>query len=274
MIWTFLIILWVLFLTMFLVGVLSVRQGTQVLGVRFLPEHRYAPEIKAVVRRFAIGMAAVLVVLAAVSCVLLLPAVRAYGEILMFLLVVADLAGSWLCFSASQKALLRLRKEKGWTPPVRTDVTVDLSVSREKKILAVGDLAREFDDAFGCREFRILDRPVTIYFQTDGVISAVRCLPCPIGAAGLAGLHLAQVTGVMLGDEERIEIEVLVVEPFQMPFGLGVAQATSLLVGEGLPLTQVIPVMDGFQQAIDLAMPPEGVAPDGHAIACVETGRF
>ena len=43
MIWTFLIILWVLFLTMFFVGVLSVRQGTQVLGVRFLPEHRYAP---------------------------------------------------------------------------------------------------------------------------------------------------------------------------------------------------------------------------------------
>ena len=84
MIWTFLIILWVLFLTMFLVGVLSVRQGTQVLGVRFLPEYRYAPEIKAVVHRFAIGMAAVLVVLAAVSCVLLLPAVRAYGEILMF----------------------------------------------------------------------------------------------------------------------------------------------------------------------------------------------
>lgn len=137
MIWTFLIILWVLFLTMFLVGVLSVRQGTQVLGVRFLPEYRYAPEIKAVVHRFAIGMAAVLVVLAAVSCVLLLPAVRAYGEILMFLLVVADLAGSWLCFSASQKALLRLRKEKGWTPPVRTDVTVDLSVSREKGKSAV-----------------------------------------------------------------------------------------------------------------------------------------
>ena len=78
----------------------------------------------------------------------------------------------------------------------------------------------------------------------------------------------------MLGDEERIEIEVLVVEPFQMPFGLGVAQATSLLVGEGLPLTQVIPVMDGFQQAIDLAMPTEGVTPDGHAIARVETGRF
>ena len=49
MIWTFLIILWVLFLTMFLVGVLSVRQGTQVLGVRFLPEYRYAPEIKAVI---------------------------------------------------------------------------------------------------------------------------------------------------------------------------------------------------------------------------------
>lgn len=62
-----------------------------------------------------------------------------------------------------------------------------LSVSREKKILAVGDLTREFDDTFGCREFRILDRPVTIYFQTDGVISAVRCLPCPIGAAGLPG---------------------------------------------------------------------------------------
>ena len=132
MIWTFLIILWILFLTMFFVGVLSVRQGTQVLGVRFLPEHRYAPEIKAVVRRFAIGMAAVFVVLAAVSLILRLPAVRAYGENLMFLLVVADLAGSWLCFSASQKALLRLRKEKGWTPPVKTDVTVDLSVSREK----------------------------------------------------------------------------------------------------------------------------------------------
>ena len=70
MIWTFLIILWILFLTMFFVGVLSVRQGTQVLGVRFLPEHRYAPEIKAVVRRFAIGMAAVFVVLAAVSLIL------------------------------------------------------------------------------------------------------------------------------------------------------------------------------------------------------------
>ena len=137
MIWTFLIILWILFLTMFFVGVLSVRQGTQVLGVRFLPEHRYAPEIKAVVRRFAIGMAAVFVVLAAVSLILRLPAVRAYGEILMFLLVVADLAGSWLCFSASQKALLRLRKEKGWTPPVKTDVTVDLSVSREKGKSAV-----------------------------------------------------------------------------------------------------------------------------------------
>ena len=68
MIWTFLIILWILFLTMFFVGVLSVRQGTQVLGVRFLPEHRYAPEIKSVVHRLAIGMAAELVVLAAVSC--------------------------------------------------------------------------------------------------------------------------------------------------------------------------------------------------------------
>ena len=119
MIWTFLIILWILFLTMFFVGVLSVRQGTQVLGVRFLPEHRYAPEIKAVVRRFAIGMAAVLVVLAAVSLILRLPAVRAYGEILMFLLVVADLAGSWLCFSASQKALCGCEKRKGGRRPLK-----------------------------------------------------------------------------------------------------------------------------------------------------------
>lgn len=87
-------------------------------------------------RRFAIGMAAVFVVLAAVSLILRLPAVRLRRNSDVSL-VVADLAGSWLCFSASQKALLRLRKEKGWTPPVKTDVTVDLSVSREKGKSAV-----------------------------------------------------------------------------------------------------------------------------------------
>lgn len=132
MIWTLLITMWILFFTMFLIGVISTRQGTQVLGVRFLAEHRHAPEIKAVVRRFIVGMAVVFVLLTAVSCVLLFPAMRTYGEVFLLLLTIADLVGSWLCFSISQKALFRLREEKGWIPPVKTNVTVDLSVSREK----------------------------------------------------------------------------------------------------------------------------------------------
>lgn len=132
MIWTMLAILWLLFALFLCVGLVITRRGARVLGVTFAAGQARSPEVNGVVRTYKIGLAAVFVLMAACSFLLLLPAVGAYAEICALLLVVIDMLLTGLVQSAARRRLLSLRAEKGWIPPVRTTVTVDLQASRDK----------------------------------------------------------------------------------------------------------------------------------------------
>lgn len=132
MIWTMLAILWLLFALFLCVGLVTTRRGARVLGVTFAAGQARSPEVNRVVCAYKIGLAAVVVLMAACSFLLLLPAVGAYAEICALLLVVIDMLLTGLVQSAARRRLLSLRAEKGWIPSARTTVTVDLQVSRDK----------------------------------------------------------------------------------------------------------------------------------------------
>ena len=137
MIWAFLAVLWILFLMILVSSLIGVRRGAQVLGINLPREKCCAAEVVHIVRRHRWGIIAITLLFLALSFVLLIPMVKPYAGFLILVLTVGDLFAAGFCFSRAQKALLRLRREKGWEPPLKPDVTVDLSVSREKGMSAV-----------------------------------------------------------------------------------------------------------------------------------------